>query len=387
MNPFKIYPSEKKTHVDRISGQKVTKLTHFFGNSSHPYFTDNGWYDNNSRMLFTSDRYNSRNLHSIHINSGEIHQLTDFPEGDGVKAAFTKDVNKPRNETYYTFNGCVYALRLTDLSVKPIYKVPPGFSFGGARPTADGKYVIGGLTEDYSSKVKSNLDAAHNMHEIFNVKPDCRIIRIDLDTNRSEEIWQENNWVGHINPSPTQHNLLTFCHEGPWNLVDHRIWTLDIADGKTFKLRERKIENEMVGHEYWLQDGLHIGYQVHRHLPDLSMESFFGFVKYDNTGEFEAPCIAMPSPDHIFSNGFDFVVSDSGKHIKGYKFNGKSFDGPRIICMHDGCFDCGSHHPHPRLTSDGKKIIFNSNVSGYCNIYMVDVPEDFESLPLVCNKQ
>ena len=51
--------------------------------------------------------------------------------------------------------------------------------------------------------------------------------------------------------------------------------------------------------------------------------------------------------------------------------------------MHDGDFFWGAHHPHPAISHDGKNIIFNSNRTGYCNIYMVEVPEDFYSLPKV----
>jgi oligogalacturonide lyase len=42
-------------------------------------------------------------------------------------------------------------------------------------------------------------------------------------------------------------------------------------------------------------------------------------------------------------------------------------------------------HPHPRFTSDGKKVLYTTNVSGYCNVYLVDVPE-FESLPAINNE-
>jgi oligogalacturonide lyase len=374
------YKSERRSYTDRISGQTVVQLTNYRGQSTHPYFTDNGWYANNQKMLFMSDRWNARNIHSIDIVSGEINQITDFSAGGTISSPLF--ANSRRNETYYTHNGCLYALNLDGLSTKPLYIVPDNFHFGGAKPTADGKYIVAGLSQDLSSVVKSNLSAGYiGMGDIFAAKPDCRIIKIDLDTRKSEEIWQENCWIGHINPSPTQANLLTFCHEGPWGSVDHRIWLLDTDTGEAAKIRERKMEGEMIGHEYWLADGLYIGYQVHRPTENKKRDSLFGFVKYDSTGELEAPCAALPSPDHIHSNDFNFVVSDAGRHIKGYRYNGKDFDGPRIICMHDGSFDWGGHHPHPRLTADGKSVIYNSTAAGYCNIYIVNLPDDFYSLP------
>lgn len=382
MKPYRVYESERRSFPDRVTGLTVHQLTGYLGHSQHPYFTDDGWFDRDRQMLFISDRYNVRNLHAIEIESGIIRQLTDM-SGQGRDAAFCMQVNHPRQETYYQCGDTLYALSLDTLKTRPVYTVPQGFHCGGARPTADGSHVVFGLSEDLSHRIHANLGAGYvGMREIFQAKPDCRIIRLNLSTNEAQEIWQENCWVGHINPSPTQPNLLTFCHEGPWGLVDHRIWVLDTDTGKAFALRERRAQGEMVGHEYWFADGVHVGYQVHRPAQQGARDSFLGFARYDGTEELEAPCIALPSPDHIHSNGFDFVVSDSGKHIKGYWFDGERFDGPRIICMHDGSFDWGGHHPHPRVTRDGKHIVFNSTRSGYCDIYMVEVPRDYSALPI-----
>jgi len=378
MKNFGIFPSEKKSFKDRITGQTVWQLTNYKGHSEHPYFTDEGWYDNDKRMLFVSDRDNARNLFSIEIESGEISRLTDMKSGN-QNIRCPMHVNQTLNETYYQYAGCVYAINLFSLETRPIYIVPKGFNFGGARPTGDGKYVVGSLSEDLSHKIKANLSAGYiGFNEIHDAKPDCRIIRINLSDNTVEEVWQENYWVGHVNPSLTIGKLLTFCHEGPWNLVDHRIWMLDMETGKAEKFRERRKDKEMIGHEYWFTDGEHVGYQVHRMEENLS---FFGFARYDGTGEMEAPAVPTQGPDHIHSVDFNFIVSDTGKSINGFKYNGKDFDGPRIITMHDGSFDWGAHHPHPSFTRDGKNVVYNSTASGYCNIYMTSIPEDFYSLP------
>ena len=380
MNPFEVLPPERRSFEDRVSGVNVWQLTNYKGHSEHPYFTDNGWYDNDKRMLFVSDRNNARNLYSIEMESGEISRLTDMRPGENLRCPM--HVNQQLNETYYQYKGCVYALNLSTLDARPIYILPTGFNFGGARPTGDGKYVVGGLSEDLSSTIKANLAASYiGFREIHAAKPDCRIVRIDLSNNKAEEVWQEKCWVGHVNPSLTIGKYLTFCHEGPWNLVDHRIWLLDMSTGKAVKFRERRVEGEQIGHEYWFADGEHIGYQVHTPQAEGNSISYLGFAKYDGSGEIEAPAVRVPGPDHIHSVNFDFVVSDTGKSIKGYKYNGKSFDGPRIITMHDGSFDWGAHHPHPSISRDGKNVVYNSTASGYCNIYMTAIPEDFNALP------
>ncbi|MDR1469430.1 MAG: oligogalacturonate lyase family protein [Spirochaetaceae bacterium] len=380
MKPYEVYPAERRCFEDRGTGLPVWQLTNYKGHSEHPYFTDDGWFDHDRNMLFVSDRDNVRNLFYIDIESGEMFRITDMPRG-GPDIRCPMFVNHERNETYYQYNGCVYALRLDTLETRPLYIIPRGFTFGGARPTGDGKYVVAGLVEDLSQTIKSNLTAGYiGFEEIFAAKPDSRIVRINVTDNTVEEVWQEQCWVGHVNPSLTQGNLLTFCHEGPWGKVDHRIWVLDLDTGKARKIRERRFEGEMIGHEYWFLDGIHVGYQAHRPSGGDS-SSYFGFVRYDGSGEVEAPCVRVPGPDHIHSVDFNFVVSDTGKTIKGYKYNGKNFDGPRIITMHDGSFDWGAHHPHPAITRDGKSVVYNSTAAGYCNIYMTALPEDFYALP------
>lgn len=380
MKALEIYPSEMSDYQDRVSGVTVHRLTSYLGHSNHAYFTNNGWWDGNKRLLFNSDRANASNLFSIEIETGEISRLTDFQPGDPISSHFSNDVNPVRPEVYYERQDGLYALHLETLEHRLLYQAPEGFHIHGGLVGAAGKYVYAVLMEDLSDRIYANLSASYvGMRDIFEAKPDCRIMRIDTERAGGEEIWQEYCWIGHVNPSPTKANLLTFCHEGQWNLVDHRIWVMDLDKGTPDPIRPRRVEGEKIGHEYWFANGEQIGYQVHE--PDH--RSFFGFVRYDGTGEMEAPCVPFPSPDHIHSNDFHLIASDSGKAIKLYRYNGTDFDSARVLCMHDGSFFYGSHHPHPRFTADGKQILFNSNVSGYCNLYMADIPEDVTALPAV----
>jgi oligogalacturonide lyase len=39
-------------------------------------------------------------------------------------------------------------------------------------------------------------------------------------------------------------------------------------------------------------------------------------------------------------------------------------------------------HVHPRFSPDGRHVLFTSDVSGYGNVYLAEVPE-FASLPQV----
>ena len=103
MKPYKTYPSEKRSYKDRISGATVTQLTGYLGHSYHTYFTNNGWYDGNQRLLFTSDRENVHQSVSAYTSGAEsISQLTCFEPGSRQKVHFTNDVNPKRPEVYYS---------------------------------------------------------------------------------------------------------------------------------------------------------------------------------------------------------------------------------------------------------------------------------------------
>ena len=306
--------------------------------------------------------------------------MTDYKPGYRTYVNFINDVNPKRPEMYYMTENVMYAYDLLTLESRPLFKGPEGFNLESGLVGADGKYLYTTAIEDLSKRIYTNLSASYvGFEEFFRAKPDCRIIRVDLENGGGEVVWQDNCWIQHVNPSPTQPHMLTFCHEGPWDLVEQRMWTLDLNTGKVNALRPRRMGNEQIGHEYWYADGIKVGYQVHK--PGIG--TYFGVIDYDGSNEYEGLCIPFPSPDHIHSNDFNLIVSDAGNSIKLYRYNGVDFDEARTLCMHDGSFFNQNHHPYTRFSNDGKKILYNSNCSGYCNMYLVDIPENVTALPKV----
>jgi len=58
------------------------------------------------------------------------------------------------------------------------------------------------------------------------------------------------------------------------------------------------------------------------------------------------------------------------------------FDGPRILCEHRSSFHIQEVHVHPRFNSSRQKVVYTSDLSGYGNVYLADVPA-FDTLPLL----
>lgn len=371
------YASEIKSYADHESGATVRQLTNHRAHSHHFYFTNSGWYADGSKLLVSSDRGNATNLYGIDLASGEITQLTDLTplplprEVEFLRAC----VNPTKNETYFWYGLDLVALDLTSLESHVIYRMEEGWDVSMINCSADGAFVYASISEDLSDRIRVDyLRGYVGFAETWEAKPLSRIIRAATDGSGGEVMYEEKYWIGHVNTSPTKPNILTFCHEGPWHRVDNRIWGFDTETGKAWKIREPKAEGENVGHEYWFADGERIGY--HGQLPDGSKH--LGHCRYDDTEHVEN---AFPGQTgHIHSNDEHLIVGDGGKVVRLWKWNGERYEGPRILCRHDSSSKIQQLHVHPRFSADGSKVCFTTDVSGYGNVYLVDVPE-FESLP------
>ena len=67
------------------------------------------------------------------------------------------------------------------------------------------------------------------------------------------------DWVNHLLFSPTDPDLLMYCHEGPWQKVD-RIWMIHTDGTHNTLIHKRTMAMEIAGHEFWGLDGETIWY-------------------------------------------------------------------------------------------------------------------------------
>jgi oligogalacturonide lyase len=67
------------------------------------------------------------------------------------------------------------------------------------------------------------------------------------------------DWVNHLLFSPTDPQLLMYCHEGPWQKVD-RIWMIHTDGTQNTLIHKRTMLMEIAGHEFWGLDGETIWY-------------------------------------------------------------------------------------------------------------------------------
>ncbi|QYY37402.1 oligogalacturonate lyase family protein [Ruficoccus sp. ZRK36] len=360
---------ELKTQADPVSGIEVTQLTDYRGHSHHLYFTNPGWYDDGKKLLFASDRENRRNLFGLDLKSGDIEQLTDLDEH--YRSFLSVCVNPVRPEAYYRDREGFYALDLHTGKSRQIYHIDGDWRLHMSNCDASGEYVYVGIFHDPHKLSEQGFTTFVQMWES---RPLSRIVQIACQTGESRVIYEKDCWTGHLNTSPTRPELISFCYEGPWDKVGQRIWIMNVVTGKIHPLRPVTGE-EMIGHEYWYADGEHIGYHGHKR-PGLAM---LGFIRYDNTDQCDTDFPTGGNTGHIFSLDDQLIVGDGDGLIKCWRREGDGYSKPRIICSHDSGLRFQITHPHPRISPDGRSIIFTSDRTSYGNLYRVPVPP-FEEL-------
>ena len=395
MSVGKIWPAEWHEYIDPRSGTTVRQLTNYKGHSHHLYFTNSGWYDNNQKLLFGSDRNNRTNLFGLDLASGEMRQLTDLaPVPPPLETAVLHTcVNPMRDEAYFWYGTHIMTLDLHTLAQHSLWQMPPGFAHTILNCTADGQYICTSLFEDPSAKMEVDLLRGYiGFEETWAERPLSQIMRIAIDGSSTDVVWEEQSWIGHVNTSPTQPHLLTYCHEGPWDKVDNRIWGLDHTTGDVWKIRARGDDGASVGHEHWYADGIHIGY----HGRFSSGKQFFGKVRYDDIErlEIETPNsgvyketddhthLAANLIAHYHANDLSLIAGDAGTTVHLWHWNGETFEQPRVLCEHFSSMHIQQLHVHPRFSPDSTQILFTSDKSGYGNLYLATMP-DFETLPLL----
>lgn len=368
---------EWTTYKDSQSGVEVVQLTNYRGHSHHFYFTNPGWYDNGRKLLFSSDRNNRTNLFGLDLATGQIEQLTDLePVPLPREVEFFRACKNPaREEAYFWHDRDLLALDLRTKKTRRLHQTGPGWCHSMTNCASDGRHVYFGMWEDQSHKFRVDLLRGYvGFKETFEAKPSSKIVEVAVDGGGARTVFEEKYWIGHVNTSPTQRHLLTFCHEGPWNLVDQRVWGLDVDSGKAWKIRPTS-GKETVGHEYWYADGVRIGY----HGLDASGKPMIGRIRHDNSDRREASFPGQTG--HTFSLDEKLIVGDGGGVIRLWRYDGEEYSKPRVLCRHDSAMRIQQAHPHPRISPDGRCVIFTSDRPGYCNVYRVNLV-DFDQLPL-----
>ncbi len=307
----------------------------------------------------------------------EIRQLTDRPG-----RIFGEIVGDRHREVFYQLEDTVFATHIDRGTTRRVYVFPDDFKADITTLNADETKLAGTWAGPEKEAILKKYPAKHDFFDrIFEAKIPHTLFTVDLETGALEKVHTENTWLGHIQFSTTDPDLLMFCHEGPWHLVD-RIWNINIRTREVKKIHERTVPREIAGHEFWSWDGKKIWYDLQ--IP--RGETFFLANYAVKTGkkkryqmtrnEWSIHFNIAPNQKLFCGDGGDpgqVAKAPDGRWLYLFRPKGNKFKSERLVNM--------QHHdyqlePNVHFSPDGKWIVFRANFEGESQVYAVEIQKN-----------
>lgn len=204
------------------------------------------------------------------------------------------------------------------------------------------------------------------------------IYTIDVKTGELKIVYESNDWLNHVQMSPTDPTLIMYCHEGPWHKVD-RIWTIRTDGSQRRLMHERAMDMEIAGHEFFGADGKTIWYDLQT--PKSKVFWLAGVeiatrrrTRYSVARENWSVHFNVSPDGTLFAGdggGPNSVAAPgNGQWIYLFKPIGGALQAERLVDLskHDYRLE-----PNVTFTPDQKWIVFRSNMHGATHVYAVEV--------------
>ena len=223
------------------------------------------------------------------------------------------------------------------------------------------------------------------------VNPACQaFVFTNLQTGESKTVGYQYAWLNHQQFSPTDPNLLLYCHEGTWHEVD-RVWTIRTDGTQQRLMHKRTMDMEIAGHEFWSHDGKTVWFDQQtprssvfwvsgvnietgaktRYKVERNQWSVHYNVSRDGklfAGDGGDPGQVAFAPDGRWI--FAFHVQDGvSKPDKDGWVEG-TFKAEKLVNMATHNYKT---EPNVTITPDGNWVVFRSNMHGPSHVYAAEV--------------
>lgn len=372
------------TFKDPKTGASVTRLTPPDVLCHRNYFYQKCFTNEGNKILFAGEFDKNRNYYLLDLRSQKAVQLTEG-KGDNTFGGFLSPDDK---FLYYVKNERnLLRVNLDDLSEDIVYQVPDewvGYGTWVANSECNSLVGIEISREDWKPLSDWTIFQA-----FYHSNPHCRLLKIDLLSGKSKVIHERNEWLGHPIYRPFDDNTVAFCHEGPHDLVDARMWLMDSEGNNVRKVKSHE-SGESCTHEFWVPDGsalIYVSYLKGQH--DRYVR------RYDPVTHEDTCLMKMPACSHLMSNengtmlvgdgsGTPVDVQDTTSHtIENdpwiYLFDVKTRQYTPLAAHNsswrvlDG--DRQVTHPHPSFSPDDRHVLFTTDYEGLPALYLAEIPD------------
>lgn len=372
-------------YQDPDTGAAVCRLTPPEVTCHRNYFYQKCFTNDGSQLLFAGEFEGHWNYYLLDLASGQARQLTEGA-GDNTFGGFLS----PDDSTlYYVKNGRdLLRVDLDTLVETQVYQVPEQWvGYGTWVANSDCTKLVGIeiAKADWIPLTDWSL-----FQSFYHTKPHCRLLRVDLASGETRVIHEEQGWLGHPIYRPFDDQTVAFCHEGPHDLVDARMWLVN-EDGSAVRKVRSHLEGESCTHEFWVPDGSYLMYVSY-----LKGQQDRIIRRFNPDSGVDEPVMAMPACSHLMSNhdGSLLVGDGSGTPVDVKDTHGYTIDNDPFLYVFDVrqgyYYQLAAHntswrvfqgdrqvtHPHPSFTPDDRQVLFTSDCDGKPALYLATLPAD-----------
>ncbi len=354
-----------KEWVDPATGHRIIRLSVESGTASL-YFHQNAYTASGDKMVVTT----TVGLSTINLKTLKVEPLVQGRISNVV-------VGKKSRQVFYLKDGTVYATHLDTGVTRAIVERRVLSSGSGFTVNADETMLGGSLVEEGTGP-RPSLPRGASLEARWEARQPMSLYTINIKTGEVKTFHHSTDWLNHVQFSPSDPELLMFCHEGPWHKVD-RIWTIR-ADGSGLrKIHTRTMEMEIAGHEFFSADGKTIWYDLQT--PKGKEFWLAGYVLA--TGEQFRYKVARAewsvhfnaSPDGKLFAGDgggprSVAAPGNGQWIYLFKPENGALSAEKLVNLSQHDYNL---EPNVTFTPDQKWIIFRSNIYGQTHVYAVEL--------------
>lgn len=379
--------------IDADTHHKVIKLTRREGSNMSFYFHNDPFVDD-KMVFYGSDKQNNadikkeetynnnarnKQLYDVDLKTLKIEQLTHRPD------PMQGEIVSPKlNEVFYQVKDTVFATNISSKKERKIFVFPPDFRGGITTVNADGTLLGGARAEDAEKEIfKKNPSKSDYFEKIYEAKLRRTLFTINIKTGKLDKIFSDTAWLNHVQFSPTDPDLLMFCHEGPWHKVD-RIWTINIKTKKVTKVHTRTMNMEIAGHEWFSHDGKYIYFDLQQPRGVTFFVCGYNIAtgkekKYQlQRNEWSVHFTSSPDGKLFAGDGgapTAVAHAKNGKWIYLFTPEGDHFKSEKLVNMINHNYKL---EPNVHFSPDEKWIIFRANFEGIEDVYAVEIKNSSE---------
>jgi len=359
--------------IDKDTHHKIIKLTRRDGDNLSFYFHNNPFVEN-KMVFYGRDEHKLKHLFTVDLTTFKIEQLTHH--GTAISGEI---VSVKRNESFYQANDSVFATDISSKKERLVFIFPENFKGDITTINADGSLLGGVWATPQEKEISKRYPEKHDYFgRIYESKLPRTLFTIDIEKGELKKVFTDSAWLNHVQFSPTDPNLLMFCHEGPWHKVD-RIWTINIKSGNIKLIHKRTMDMEIAGHEWFSPDGNRIWFDLQ--MPRGKMFFVGGAdvqtgveTKYQLQRDKWSVHYTISSDQRLFAgDGGDsssVAKAKDGKWIYLFTPVGNTFQSEKLVSMRYHKYKL---EPNVHFSPDGKWVIFRANFEGEENVYAVEI--------------